>query len=186
MLTEENVKKCLSADQKIIRIEVRNIGNFQNVQQNVNLKLVKVNDANYDTALKNFSSQNFKIREGRSEANNWKGGESGMTGDWSFAIEKYLKVHQIFTTEKRKEQKFQYFDPVPSTEVYETAMPVLNFELEYMTSIPQAAELTKEVKIYYGQQLMKTYLLNAEALSKRITINNLNGFHLLFNGRVQE
>lgn len=185
-LTESNVKKCLTSEQKIVKIEIFNNGSLEGVLQHVNIMLVKVNDGNYQDALKDFKNLGFAEKPGREEANNWSGGKSGLISDSGFEIEEFLTVHKEYLLLKEVADFNDYHQPVPSHQIFESAIPVLNFEIEIVTLLPNLREdypLSKEIKIYYDNQLVKTFTLNSSDLRSKIIIDNFQTINLWVSGK---
>lgn len=149
----EEIKKELTTSQKVLKIEIINEGDWDQLRENSSFRFVKVNDGNFDQII---HSENLDLVANSFQTNNWK----DENGNVSFrSISEPLKISQEFVTAKNK--KGEQNSQLKAVETYKTNYAVISFSLQIFTyrkdNNPKIkTELSKTINIYAEDKLIKT------------------------------
>ena len=169
--TTESVKKCISKDERKIKIEVINKGDYKDLYQILYLEFKKVNNNDFSPILKESENTPNIVIDKLGE-NEWRDGYGGMLNKNS------LTVSQSYTGSENDPNI-----PLKEIEIYETTTPVLygilrimgTYRKDFNHSIP--TNLTKTINIYSDGKLL---------ISKEYTFSKLEktgGITLEFNSK---
>ena len=169
--TTESVKKCISKDERKIKIEVINKGDYKDLYQILYLEFKKVNNNDFSPILKE-SKNTPNIMIDKLGENQWRDGYGGMLNKNS------LTVSQSYTGSENDPNI-----PLKEMEIYETTAPVLSgilrimgtYRKDFDHSIP--TNLTKTINIYSDGKLL---------ISKEYTFSELEktgGITIEFNSK---
>ena len=146
--TTESVKKCISKDERKIKIEVINRGDYKDLYQILYLEFKKVNNNDFSPILKESkSTPNIMIDKlGEDE---WRDGYGSMLN------KNNLTISQSYTGSENDP-----YIPLKEMEIYETTAPVLygilrimgTYRKDFDHSIP--TNLTKTINIYSDGKLL--------------------------------
>ena len=134
--TTESVKKCISKDERKIKIEVINKGDYKDLYQILYLEFKKVNNNDFSHILKLGEDE-------------WRDGYGSMLNKNS------LTISQSYTGSENDP-----YIPLKEMEIYETTAPVLygilrimgTYRKDFDHSIP--TNLTKTINIYSDGKLL--------------------------------
>ncbi|HFK5512562.1 TPA: hypothetical protein ACGZ9U_003506 [Elizabethkingia anophelis] len=155
--SKELVKKCLDKEQKILKIEIINIGDLKDFENTSWIRIVKVNN-NLDPILNNAI---YNVVSNEMNTKNWK----DEYGGYGFnKIEDPIKISQEYTSSGNINDK----------EIIETTAPVTNFTLKIYTKTKKntSSDFNKKINIYSDNKLLKTFDFNKEQLL------NINGIEI--------
>jgi len=146
--TTESVKKCISKDERKIKIEVINKGDYKDLYQILYLEFKKVNNNDFSPILKE-SKNTPNIVIDKFGENQWRDGYGSMLNKNS------LTVSQSYTGSENDPNI-----PLKEMEIYETTAPVLSgilrimgtYRKDFDHSIP--TNLTKTINIYSDGKLL--------------------------------
>ena len=169
--TTESVKKCISKDERKIKIEVINKGDYKDLYQILYLEFKKVNNNDFSPILKESENTPNIVIDKLGE-NEWRDGYGGMLNKNS------LTVSQSYTGSENDPNI-----PLKEIEIYETTTPVLygilrimgTYRKDFNHSIP--TNLTKTINIYSDGKLL---------ISKEYTFSELErtgGITIEFNSK---
>ena len=169
--TTESVKKCISKDERKIKIEVINKGDYKDLYQILYLEFKKVNNNDFSPILKESKNTPNIVIDKLGE-NQWRDGYGSMLNKNS------LTVSQSYTGSENDPNI-----PLKEMEIYETTAPVLSgilrimgtYRKDFDHSIP--TNLTKTINIYSDGKLL---------ISKKYTFSELEktgGITIEFNSR---
>ena len=169
--TTESVKKCISKDERKIKIEVINKGDYKDLYQILYLEFKKVNNNDFPPILKESKNTPNIVIDKLGE-NEWRDGYGGMLNKNS------LTVSQSYTGSDNDPNI-----PLKEIEIYETTTPVLygilrimgKYRKDFNHSIP--TNLTKTINIYSDGKLL---------ISKEYTFSELEktgGITIEFNSK---
>jgi len=169
--TTESVKKCISKDERKIKIEVINKGDYKDLYQILYLEFKKVNNNDFSPILKESKNTPNIVIDKLGE-NQWRDGYGSMLNKNS------LTVSQSYTGSENDPNI-----PLKEMEIYETTAPVLSgilrimgtYRKDFDHSIP--TNLTKTINIYSDGKLL---------ISKEYTFSELEktgGITIEFNSR---
>ena len=159
----EEIKKELTRSQKIVKIEIINEGDWDQLKEISWFRFVKVNDGNFDQII---NSDNLDLIANSSHTNNWK----DENGNVSFrSISEPLNISQEFTSAKN--EKGELKSSMPENEIFETTSPVSSFSFQIYTSRKDnnptiKTELSKTINIYADGKLIKSLIYTYADLSK--------------------
>ena len=164
--TIESVKKCISKDERKIKIEVINRGDYKDLYQILYLEFKKVNNNDFSPILKE-SKNTPNIMIDKLGENEWRDGYGGVLNKNS------LTVSQSYTGSENNPDI-----PLKEMEIYETTAPVLygilrimgTYRKDFDHSIP--TNLTKTINIYSDGKLLisKEYAFSELERTGGITI----------------
>lgn len=169
--TTESVKKCISKDERKIKIEVINKGDYKDLYQILYLEFKKVNNNDFSPILKESKNTPNIVIDKLGE-NQWRDGYGSMLNKNS------LTVSQSYTGSENDPNI-----PLKEMEIYETTAPVLSgilrimgtYRKDFDHSIP--TNLTKTINIYSDGKLL---------ISKEYTFSELEktgGITIEFNSK---
>ena len=169
----EEIKKELTKSQKIVKIEIINEGDWDQLKEISWFRFVKVNDGNFDQII---NSDNLDLIANSSHTNNWK----DENGNVSFrSVSEPLKISQEFNG--KKNEKGQLSTPLTETEIYETTSPIFSFSFQIYTHRKDdnpaiSTDLSKTINIYADNKLIKTFNYAYADLRKvsGISLKNFN------------
>lgn len=167
----ESVKKCISKDERKIKIEVINRGDYKDLYQILYLEFKKVNNNDFSPILKYSEHTPNIVVDETYDKINWRG-EGGT-----------INEHTIFVFQGYNGVESDPNIPLKEIEIYETTAPVLSGILRIMGtyrkdlnhSIP--TNLTKTINIYSDGKLL---------ISKEYTFSELErtgGITIEFNSK---
>ena len=171
--SSEDVKKDLIKSQKILKIEIINEGDWEELNQISWFRFVKVNDGKFEQIL-NTENSGLELVSNSNQTNNWK----DENGNVSFrSISEPLNISQEFTSAKN--EKGELKSSMPENEIFETTSPVSSFSFLIYTSRKDnnptiKTELSKTINIYADGKLIKSLIYTYADLSKigGITLKN--------------
>lgn len=169
--TIESVKKCISKDERKIKIEVINKGDYKDLYQILYLEFKKVNNNDFSPILKESKNTPNIVIDKLGE-NEWRDGYGSVLNKNS------LTVSQSYTGSENDPNI-----PLKEMEIYETTAPVLSgilrimgtYRKDFDHSIP--TNLTKTINIYSDGKLL---------ISKEYTFSELEktgGITIEFNSK---
>ena len=169
--TTESVKKCISKDERKIKIEVINKGDYKDLYQILYLEFKKVNNNDFSPILKESKNTPNIVIDKLGE-NEWRDGYGSVLNKNS------LTVSQSYTGSENDPNI-----PLKEMEIYETTAPVLSgilrimgtYRKDFDHSIP--TNLTKTINIYSDGKLL---------ISKEYTFSELektDGITIEFNSK---
>ena len=153
--SSDEAKKDLIKSQKILKIEIINEGDWEELNQISWFRFVKVNDGNLEQIL-NTENPGLELVSNSIQTNNWK----DENGNVSFrSISEPLKISQEFTIAKN--EKGELKSSMPENEIFETTSPVSSFYFQIYTSRKDnnptiKTELSKKINIYAEGNLIKS------------------------------
>ena len=163
--SSEDVKKDLIKSQKILKIEIINEGDWEELNQISWFRFVKVNDGKFEQIL-NTENSGLELVSNSNQTNNWK----DENGNVSFrSISEPLNISQEFTSAKN--EKGELKSSMPENEIFETTSPVSSFSFQIYTSRKDnnptiKTELSKTINIYADGKLIKSLIYTYADLSK--------------------
>ena len=163
--SSEDVKKDLIKSQKILKIEIINEGDWEELNQISWFRFVKVNDGKFEQIL-NTENSGLELVSNSIQTNNWK----DEYGNVSFrSISEPLKISQEFTSAKN--DKVELKSSMPENEIFETTSPVSSFSFLIYTSRKDnnptiKTELSKTINIYADGKLIKSLIYTYADLTK--------------------
>ena len=163
--SSEDVKKDLIKSQKILKIEIINEGDWEELNQISWYRFVKVNDGNFEQIL-NTENSGLELVSNSIQTNNWK----DENGNVSFrSISEPLNISQEFTSAKN--EKGELKSSMPENEIFETTSPVSSFSFLIYTSRKDnnptiKTELSKTINIYADGKLIKSLIYTYADLTK--------------------
>lgn len=171
--SDEEIKKELTKSQKILKIEIINEGDWDQLKEISWFRFVKVNDGNFDQII---NSDNLDLIANSSHTNNWK----DENGNVSFrSVSELLKISQEYNG--KKNEKGQLSTPLTQTEIYETTAPIFSFSFQIYThrkdnNPAMSTDLLKTINIYADNKLIKTFNYAYADLRKvsGISLKNFN------------
>ena len=169
--TTESVKKCISKDERKIKIEVINKGDYKDLYQILYLEFKKVNNNDFSPILKE-SKNTPNIMIDKLGEDEWRDGYGSVLNKNS------LTISQSYTGSENDP-----YIPLKEIEIYETTTPVLygilrimgTYRKDFNHSIP--TNLTKTINIYSDGKLL---------ISKEYTFSELEktgGITIEFNSK---
>ena len=146
--TTESVKKCISKDERKIKIEVINKGDYKDLYQILYLEFKKVNNNDFSPILKYSEHTPNIVVDETYDKINWRG-EGGT-----------INEHTIFVFQGYSGVESDPNIPLKEIEIYETTAPVLSgilrimgtYRKDFDHSIP--TNLTKTINIYLDGKLL--------------------------------
>ena len=146
--TTESVKKCISKDERKIKIEVINKGDYKDLYQILYLEFKKVNNNDFSPILKE-SKNTPNIMIDKLGEDEWRDGYGSVLNKNS------LTISQSYTGSENDP-----YIPLKELEIYETTAPVLSgilrimgtYRKDFDHSIP--TNLTKTINIYSDGKLL--------------------------------
>ena len=146
--TIESVKKCISKDERKIKIEVINKGDYKDLYQILYLEFKKVNNNDFSPILKYSEHTPNIVVDETYDKINWRG-EGGT-----------INEHTIFVFQGYSGVESDPNIPLKEIEIYETTAPVLSgilrimgtYRKDFDHSIP--TNLTKTINIYLDGKLL--------------------------------
>ena len=163
--SSEDVKKDLIKSQKILKIEIINEGDWEELNQISWFRFVKVNDGKFEQIL-NTENSGLELVSNSNQTNNWK----DENGNVSFrSISEPLNISQEFTSAKN--EKGELKSSMPENEIFETTSPVSSFSFLIYTSRKDnnptiKTELSKTINIYADGKLIKSLNFTYADLTK--------------------
>ena len=163
--SSEEAKKVLIKLQKILKIEIINEGDWEELNQISWFRFVKVNDGKFEQIL-NTENSGLELVSNSNQTNNWK----DENGNVSFrSISEPLNISQEFTSAKN--EKGELKSSMPENEIFETTSPVSSFSFQIYTSRKDnnptiKTELSKTINIYADGKLIKSLNYSYAELSK--------------------
>lgn len=144
----ESVKKCISKDERKIKIEVINRGDYKDLYQILYLEFKKVNNNDFSPILKYSEHTPNIVVDETYDKINWRG-EGGT-----------INEHTIFVFQGYSGVESDPNIPLKEIEIYETTAPVLSgilrimgtYRKDFDHSIP--TNLTKTINIYSDGKLL--------------------------------
>ena len=144
----ESVKKCISKDERKIKIEVINKGDYKDLYQILYLEFKKVNNNDFSPILKYSEHTPNIVVDETYDKINWRG-EGGT-----------INEHTIFVFQGYSGVESDPNIPLKEIEIYETTAPVLSgilrimgtYRKDFDHSIP--TNLTKTINIYSDGKLL--------------------------------
>ena len=144
----ESVKKCISKDERKIKIEVINRGDYKDLYQILYLEFKKVNNNDFSPILKYSEHTPNIVVDETYDKINWRG-EGGT-----------INEHTIFVFQGYNGVESDPNIPLKEIEIYETTAPVLSgilrimgtYRKDFDHSIP--TNLTKTINIYSDGKLL--------------------------------
>ena len=167
----ESVKKCISKDERKIKIEVINRGDYKDLYQILYLEFKKVNNNDFSPILKYSEHTPNIVVDETYDKINWRG-EGGI-----------INEHTIFVFQGYSGVESDPNIPLKEIEIYETTAPVLSGILRIMGTYRkdfnhnEPTNLTKIINIYSDGKLL---------ISKEYTFSELEktgGITIEFNSR---
>ena len=146
--TTESVKKCISKDERKIKIEVINKGDYKDLYQILYLEFKKVNNNDFSPILKYSEHTPNIVVDETYDKINWRG-EGGT-----------INEHTIFVFQGYSGVESNPNIPLKEIEIYETTAPVLSgilrimgtYRKDFDHSIP--TNLTKTINMYSDGKLL--------------------------------
>jgi hypothetical protein len=146
--TTESVKKCISKDERKIKIEVINKGDYKDLYQILYLEFKKVNNNDFSPILKYSEHTPNIVVDETYDKINWRG-EGGI-----------INEHTIFVFQGYSGVESDPNIPLKEIEIYETTAPVLSgilrimgtYRKDFDHSIP--TNLTKTINMYSDGKLL--------------------------------
>ena len=144
----ESVKKCISKDERKIKIEVINRGDYKDLYQILYLEFKKVNNNDFSPILKYSEHTPNIVVDETYDKINWRG-EGGT-----------INEHTIFVFQGYSGVESNPNIPLKEIEIYETTAPVLSgilrimgtYRKDFDHSIP--TNLTKTINMYSDGKLL--------------------------------
>ena len=144
----ESVKKCISKDERKIKIEVINRGDYKDLYQILYLEFKKVNNNDFSPILKYSEHTPNIVVDETYDKINWRG-EGGT-----------INEHTIFVFQGYSGVESDPNIPLKEIEIYETTAPVLSgilrimgtYRKDFDHSIP--TNLTKTINMYSDGKLL--------------------------------
>ena len=144
----ESVKKCISKDERKIKIEVINRGDYKDLYQILYLEFKKVNNNDFSPILKYSEHTPNIVVDETYDKINWRG-EGGA-----------INEHTIFVFQGYSGVESNPNIPLKEIEIYETTAPVLSgilrimgtYRKDFDHSIP--TNLTKTINMYSDGKLL--------------------------------
>jgi len=167
----ESVKKCISKDERKIKIEVINRGDYKDLYQILYLEFKKVNNNDFSPILKYSEHTPNIVVDETYDKINWRG-EGGT-----------INEHTIFVFQGYSGVESNPNIPLKEIEIYETTAPVLSGILRIMGTYRKdfnhnkPTNLTKIINIYSDGKLL---------ISKEYTFSELEktgGITIEFNSK---
>ena len=167
----ESVKKCISKDERKIKIEVINRGDYKDLYQILYLEFKKVNNNDFSPILKYSEHTPNIVVDETYDKINWRG-EGGA-----------INEHTIFVFQGYSGVESDPNIPLKEIEIYETTAPVLSGILRIMGTYRKDfnhsihTNLTKTINIYSDGKLL---------ISKEYTFSELErtgGITIEFNSK---
>jgi len=146
--TTESVKKCISKDERKIKIEVINKGGYKDLYQILYLEFKKVNNNDFSPILKYSEHTPNIVVDETYDKINWRG-EGGT-----------INEHTIFVFQGYSGVESDPNIPLKEIEIYETTAPVLSGILRIMGTYRKDfnhsihTNLTKTINIYSDGKLL--------------------------------
>ena len=146
--TTESVKKCISKDERKIKIEVINKGGYKDLYQILYLEFKKVNNNDFSPILKYSEHTPNIVVDETYDKINWRG-EGGA-----------INEHTIFVFQGYSGVESDPNIPLKEIEIYETTVPVLSGILRIMGTYRKDfnhsihTNLTKTINIYSDGKLL--------------------------------
>ena len=144
----ESVKKCISKDERKIKIEVINRGDYKDLYQILYLEFKKVNNNDFSPILKYSEHTPNIVVDETYDKINWRG-EGGT-----------INEHTIFVFQEYSGVESNPNIPLKEIEIYETTAPVLSGILRIMGTYRkdfnhnEPTNLTKIINIYSDGKLL--------------------------------
>ena len=144
----ESVKKCISKDERKIKIEVINRGDYKDLYQILYLEFKKVNNNDFSPILKYSEHTPNIVVDETYDKINWRG-EGGA-----------INEHTIFVFQGYSGVESNPNIPLKEIEIYETTAPVLSGILRIMGTYRKdfnhnkPTNLTKIINIYSDGKLL--------------------------------
>ena len=144
----ESVKKCISKDERKIKIEVINRGDYKDLYQILYLEFKKVNNNDFSPILKYSEHTPNIVVDETYDKINWRG-EGGT-----------INEHTIFVFQGYSGVESDPNIPLKEIEIYETTAPVLSGILRIMGTYRKdfnhnkPTNLTKIINIYSDGKLL--------------------------------
>ena len=144
----ESVKKCISKDERKIKIEVINRGDYKDLYQILYLEFKKVNNNDFSPILKYSEHTPNIVVDETYDKINWRG-EGGA-----------INEHTIFVFQGYSGVESDPNIPLKEIEIYETTAPVLSGILRIMGTYRkdfnhnEPTNLTKTINIYSDGKLL--------------------------------
>ena len=144
----ESVKKCISKDERKIKIEVINRGDYKDLYQILYLEFKKVNNNDFSPILKYSEHTPNIVVDETYDKINWRG-EGGA-----------INEHTIFVFQGYSGVESEPNIPLKEIEIYETTAPVLSGILRIMGTYRkdfnhnEPTNLTKTINIYSDGKLL--------------------------------
>ena len=144
----ESVKKCISKDERKIKIEVINRGDYKDLYQILYLEFKKVNNNDFSPILKYSEHTPNIVVDETYDKINWRG-EGGT-----------INEHTIFVFQGYSGVESNPNIPLKEIEIYETTAPVLSGILRIMGTYRkdfnhnEPTNLTKIINIYSDGKLL--------------------------------
>lgn len=144
----ESVKKCISKDERKIKIEVINRGDYKDLYQILYLEFKKVNNNDFSPILKYSEHTPNIVVDETYDKINWRG-EGGT-----------INEHTIFVFQGYSGVESNPNIPLKEIEIYETTAPVLSGILRIMGTYRKdfnhnkPTNLTKIINIYSDGKLL--------------------------------
>ena len=169
--TIESVRKCISKDERKIKIEIINKGNYDNLYQILYLEFKKVNNNDFSPILKYSENTPNIVVDETIDKINWRG-EGGI-----------IDKHTVFISQRYNGEENNPNIPLKEIEIYETTAPVFGGILRIMGTYrkdfnhSESTNLTKTINIYSDGKLL---------ISKEYRFNELEktgGITLEFNSK---
>ena len=168
----EDEKADLIKTQRKLKIEIVNAGDFEKYNQNMWLRIVKVNNGNLEQIVSKSNTE-ISVVTNTMGKYNWKD-EAGGFNYKSF--NELMKISQEFTNYRNEAGLSE--NSLKPIEFIETSEPVLYFSLKIYTHKDGSEQtissaLSKTINIYADNQLIKTLkyslddLIKAEGVSIR-------------------
>lgn len=153
--SNEEIKKDLIKSQKILKIEIINEGDWEELNQISWFRFVKINDGKFEQIL-NTENPGLELVSNSIQTNNWQ----DENGNVSFrSISEPLKISQEFTSAKN--EKGELKSSMPENEIFETTSLVSSFSFQIYTSRKDnnpsiKTNLSKTINIYADGKLIKS------------------------------
>lgn len=163
--SNEEIKKDLIKSQKILKIEIINEGDWEELNQISWFRFVKVNDGNFEQII-NIENVDLDLVTNSVQTKNWK----DENGNVSFRFfSEPLKISQEFTSAKNEKRELK--SSLKASEIYETAYPISSFSFQIYTHRKEnnptvKTELSKTINIYADGKLIKSLIYSYAELSK--------------------
>ena len=144
----ESVKKCISKDERKIKIEVINRGDYKDLYQILYLEFKKVNNNDFSPILKYSEHTPNIVVDETYDKINWRGEGAAINEHTIFVFQGYSGVESNPNI------------PLKEIEIYETTAPVLSGILRIMGTYRKdfnhnkPTNLTKIINIYSDGKLL--------------------------------